>query len=465
MIKVEQMSADLRLFSGELIWPDNPVYDLIRKPYNPRHSRRPALIARCRGNRDVVAALSWAWARNLEIAVRSTGHSYAGFSSTDGVIIDLSLMRGVRVDPLRRVARILGGTLGGDIQREASIHGLAAATGALSTTGAGLFLGGGGGYLRNSAGWCADNILSADLVTADGRLVTASTQDNPDLLWAIRGAGANFGIVTSLELQLYPVPPKIAAGSMYWSDRRMEEAIRILRDYRPRASNNLFSLIMPKIDHLDETGPEVARGQPVVQLLYCHTGDPEQAAKELGELRRLCAPDHEVRAPTEAFDELHDWLDPTTARKDMDAYSVTELRDDVIGLLCDMTRRMGWPQARRMFEVFDHRGRLSETPSIPSSQPRPLPDSWSLRPQATYHDASSDASHDAWMDEVIEALKRTGLGVEDVYLTNMTSRPTSDARVRDSFGANYDRLAELKAIWDPENVFHKTLNIPPRLPR
>jgi hypothetical protein len=123
---------------------------------------------------------------------------------------------------------------------------------------------------------------------------------------------------------------------------------------------------------------------------------------------------------------------------------------------------MAWPGSRRLFEVFDHCGGLSREPSLPSSQPRPAPTVWSIRPQATYHDAQSDAAHDAWLDEILDGLRRTGLGVEDAYLTNMTSRPMSEARVRAAFGPHYDRLAALKAVWDPNNVFHKTLDIPPK---
>ena len=462
MVGAKGGSPELKHFTGELLWPDHPAYNEARASYNSRWTPRPALIARCRNNSDTVAALRWAREKGLEIAIRSAGITYGPFSISDGVIIDTALMRNVRVDPVTKVARLSGGSTTGDVQAEAALFGLAAPSGLHAHLGMGTLLGGGTGHIRNRVGWAALNILSATL--ADGRLVEASINQNPDLLWGARGAAYNFGVVTSLEMRLYDVSRRITMGTMTWREPRLELVLRAVRDLSARASRNL-AIAFINVDNyatpfMGTAASAVEAGVPIAQLLYTHSGTPDQAEVELGWLRRACTPDGEALGPTDFLD-AHYWMNVPSARKGMDTYAHTELTDAVIDLLCAQGRKMGIPGTRRFIELIDQRGALAEAPSIRGAF-RQLPGSaWSIRPQVTYRDPTEDALHDAWMDDFVEALRKTEVGAEDVVLANVVSRPVSNARVRACFRDAYDRLAMLKAEWDPENVFHKNFNIRP----
>jgi FAD/FMN-containing dehydrogenase len=449
-------------FSGELIWPGEGRYDVARVPFNPRWSKQPALIARCRHNTDVIAALTWASEHGQEIAVRSTGHHYGGFSSTDGVVVDLSLMRGVRVDVGSGTARIGGGAISGDLQTAAWRSRLGAPTGVMPSTGVGLLVGGGSGWIRNRAGWSADNILSADLVTADGRVVRASVDDHADLLWAVRGAGANFGVITSLDIQLYPMPARVLAGSMLWCESRAQAGLRAVRDVAAQASDELALLPLLKVDdHSGSLAPEL-RGMLILEVLFCHSGPEPTARRELDTWRNICPPDLESAGP-QGFPELHHWMETPPSRRTMDAYSVLRLTDDLIARLCEVVRRTACRGSRRQLEVFDQRGGLSRSPALPSAQARRPATTWSIRPQTTYDDPALDAANDQWLDEVLEIVRAADGAVEDACLTNTLSRRAGQARLRASFGDQaYERLAWLKRTWDPDNVFRHTQAISPQ---
>jgi len=449
-------------FAGELIWPDHASYDEARATFNQRQRTRPNLIARCIGNADVVAALQFARDEGLEVATRATGHSYAGLSATEGVVLDLSLMRGVRVDPQCRTARLQGGSRTGDIQTEAGLFGFGASTGALSTTGPGLILCGGSGFLRTRGGRSSDQILAADLVTAEGRLVRVSPDAEPDLLWALRGAGPSFGVVTSLDIQLYPVPPEVAGGTMYWREPRLEEGVRALREAAEHATEGLMMVNFLRFDDLHATLPEQFRGVPFFELTYCHVGSPEEAAADLGLIREAGRPDEE-ESYTSSFRDLHFWLVRNTARLSTDSYCVGELRDDVIALTCSVAREMGTPGAMHGIEFLDQRGALAREPALPSAQPRTPARAFSIRAQVMYTDPDEDREHDAWAGRLIRRLQDTGLGIEDVCIANTLSYRAAEERVRASFGAeSYERLARLKHTWDPDNVFHHALPISPQ---
>lgn len=465
------MPSELKRFSGELIWPTDAAYEASRLVYNRRVNSRPALIARCRDNMDVMDALRWANERDLEVSVRSAGNNYNGFStSAGGVVIDLSFMRSARVDPMTRSARIGGGTHMGDPLREASLHGLAPAIGVGGAVGVGLVLGGGFGYLRNVGGWSADNILSADLVTADGQLVRANRDENPDLLWALRGAGANFGVVTSLELQLHSMPRQITAGTLHWNEARLEEGMRAIRDVMAVSSDNLsvtswLALSQDPIMGIQtQSGAqdENSRIPACLEVHYAHFGPPEQAAKEIAHLLNDGRADVEHSGP-DTFVELHYRWSPMPKRMNWDAVSASFLSDEVISVMANIARTtMGMaPGASRCIELFDLRGAPSREPALGSAQPRSLPAAWSLRPGASATSPEFDESNGQWVLDTMDAILATDVGIPDYCALNSTSWIPTAERVRTHYGAALPRLIELKRKWDPQNVFRKNQNIDP----
>ena len=265
-------------FRGELLLPTSPGYDTARRIWNGAIDRHPACIARCTGVADVVAAVRFARERDLLVAVRSGGHGVAGHAVCDGgLVIDLSPMKGIRVDPQARTARAQAGVLWGELDRETQLHGLATVGGIVTHTGiAGLTLGGGIGWLMRKYGATVDNLLSVDLVTADGELVTASESVNPDLFWGVRGGGGNFGIVTSFEYRLHPVGPTVLAGPIF---HPLEDASQVLRFYRefaaaaPDELTTIFELsVAPPLPFL----PQDVHGKPIVMVGACYAGPPRR---------------------------------------------------------------------------------------------------------------------------------------------------------------------------------------------
>src|SRR5438093_4065590 len=266
-------------FRGEVVRPGDPGYDAARVVWNGMIDRHPALVARCTGAADVIRSVRFARDHNLLVAVRSGGHSVGGFSTCDdGILIDLSRMGGVRVDPERRIARVHGGSLMGDLDHEAQAFGLACPVGVVAHTGvAGLTLGGGMGRLQRKYGLTIDNLLSVDVVTADGRLVHASEDENPDLFWGMRGAGPNFGIVTSFEFRLHPVGPTITHGAVMHPVERAAEVAEFYRDFVESTPDELWTafgvgLAVPE----EEFPPEIA-ARPMVFMGGLHCGSLDQA--------------------------------------------------------------------------------------------------------------------------------------------------------------------------------------------
>src|SRR3954471_6563880 len=261
--------------SGRLIRPGDESYDEARSIWNGAHDRRPALIVRCAGVADVMRAVDFARSENLDVAVRGGGHSIPGFSTCDGgVVIDLSAMRSVRVDPERRTATAQGGCTWADVDHETQAFGLAVTGGLVSSTGiAGFTLGGGIGWLMRKHGLAADNLIGADVVTADGCLVHASETENPELLWGLRGGGGNFGIATSLEFRLHPVGPTVTAGAIFFAGDRAEEVLRFYRDWTPTLPDELTTLVNLLTAPPAPFIPEEWHGKRLVAVIGVHTGD------------------------------------------------------------------------------------------------------------------------------------------------------------------------------------------------
>src|ERR671937_2182945 len=286
---VADLAAGLR---GEIVGRDHPTYEQHRKIWNGSIDRRPALIARCAGVADVMAAVKFARKHGLRVAVRGGGHSFPGLSvADDAFLIDLSLMKGVRVDPVERSARVQAGVLLGELDRETQAFGLAAPSGIVTHTGvAGLTLGGGIGWIMRKHGLSVDQLRRVDLVTADGELVKASADENEDLFWGVRGAGSNFGIVTEFEFDLVPVGPTVLAGPIFWPIEDSPEALRFYRDWVADAPDELMTIVLHRKAPAVSWMPEHLHGRLVVAVACCYDGPLEEGEKVLGPLRRSGSP-------------------------------------------------------------------------------------------------------------------------------------------------------------------------------
>ena len=440
-------------FRGEWIESGAPTYEPARRIYNQRIDPRPEVIARCAGVSDVVAALAHARERGLPVNVRSTGTNLGGLSQDhDGLVIDLSPMRAVQILPERRIARIQGGVCSGDLQIEAARHGLGAAAGGLSLTGVGLMLGGGIGHLAARAGYASDNILSVEMVTASGEVVTASPDDNSDLFWAVRGSTGNFGIVTSLEVRLHELPPLVHAGAMSWSLDRLEAPIHALRNW-DWASDNL--------NILSQFGSASLDGRGAMDFYVCHCGPADEALDDIERLRSFGAPDEEdVRAMP--FLELTFLLDEAypRSRTTLDEQRVAALGDELVEALAEKIREPSGTGARSI-EILARRGALGRAAEFPSVLRETAEDpTWMIVPAIWWQDESEDAGQIRWVEEVLEITRAIGPVVGGQH-PNTVAGPLDLVGVRRMYGDRFDRLRRLKREWDPDNVFAGNHNIPP----
>ena len=287
-------------FRGQLITADHPDYDTARAVWNGAVDRRPRLIARCSGTADVAAAVRFARDHDLEIAVRGGGHNVAGTAvCDDGIVIDLSAMRAVWVDPVGRTALVQGGALWGDVDHETQAHGLATTGGIVGHTGvAGLTLGGGIGFLMRKHGLTVDNLLAAEVVTAEGSIVRASADEHPDLFWALRGGGGNFGVVTSFRFALHPVGPTVMAGPVFWAADDTTDVLRFYRDFAAEAPDELGTVVrlgtVPPLPVI----PEDLHWRPAIAVACCYAGAVEDGERAVRALRRLGTPLVDLISPT-----------------------------------------------------------------------------------------------------------------------------------------------------------------------
>src|SRR5256886_14944811 len=277
---------------GELLRPDHPAYEEQRRVWNGSISRRPALIARCTGVADVIAAVQFARRTGLELAVRSGGHSFPGLSvADDALVADLGPMRGIRVDPIARTARAQAGVLLGELDRETQAFGLAVPAGIVTHTGlAGLTLGGGIGWLMRKYGLTIDQLLGVDMITADGEFVKASATKNPELFWGIRVAGSNFGIVTAFEFHLNPVGPIVLAGPIFWPMKDSAKVLRFYRDWIADAPDELTTIVVHRRVPPISAIPAEHHGKPVVTVICCYAGSVEEGARVIRPMKEFGSP-------------------------------------------------------------------------------------------------------------------------------------------------------------------------------
>ncbi len=444
--------------AGPLIAPQDDGYDEARAVYNAMIDRRPALIARCAGPDDVAAAIAFARRHELALAVRGGGHHGAGLGIVDdGLVIDLSPMRDIRVDPEARTARVGGGCLWGEVDRATGAHGLATPSGIISTTGVGgLTLGGGLGHLTRAFGLTIDNLLEADMVLADGRQVRASTDENPDLFWAIRGGGGNFGVATSFTFRLHEVGT-VVGGPTFWP---VEAAAEVLSAYReflpgaPRTLNGFFGF------HTVPPGPpfpEAIHLRKACCVVWCHLGSPEEAAAAMAPLLdSLPEPLMHGVGPMPHADlqSLFDGLYPPGDQWYWRADFVKEVPDEAVSLHARFGAAM--PTIKSAMHLYPIDGAAHDV--------GPEDTAWSYR-DATFASvmagidpdpANADAIR-AWTVDYFEALHPHSAG--GAYVNMMMDE--GQERVRAGYRGNYDRLAAIKAEYDPDNVFRVNQNIIP----
>lgn len=453
---VQGLRAGLR---GPVLVAGDPGYDETRAIWNAMIDRRPAIIARCIGVSDVLACVRFAREHSLSLSMRGGGHNIAGLAVTEGgLMLDLSLMRGVWVDPAARLARAQGGCLLGDVDRETQLHGLAATLGFVSATGiAGLTLGGGFGYLSRRFGWTSDGVRSMDLVTADGRQVRASEKENADLFWGLRGGGGNFGVVTGIEYELHPVGPEIVGGPVAW---RAESAPEVLDAFRRTAAGAPPELTLVALMRKAPPAPWLAKdvhGQPIVMLLACYTGKPEEGEKLLAPLKSLGRPVGDLlqRRPYVTLQNLLDATQPKGRRYYWKSEYLPGIESDLLATLREHAGRITSPHSAVV--VFQLGGAIAKLPADHSAVGnRDAGAVFNIT--AAWEKPEDDAANVEWARSSWRDMKRFSTG--GTYVNFLTEEETGE-RVAAAYGKNMKRLAEVKARWDPHNVFRMNKNIPP----
>jgi FAD/FMN-containing dehydrogenase len=452
---VEELRGRLR---GTAVLPGERGYDEARAVWNAMIDRRPAVAVRCRGAADVCAAVRFARDQGLRLSVKGGGHNIAGSAVCDGgVLVDLSPMRSVRVEPQRRVAHVEGGCTLADFDREAQAFGLATPLGINSTTGiGGLTVGGGFGWLSRSLGLTVDNLLSADVVTAEGELVRASASENPDLFWAIRGGGGNFGVVTSFELRLHRVGPTVTSGLVVHPLDDAPAVLRFYREFIKTAPEKLVCwFVMRQAPPLPFLPPEW-HGRHILVLAMCYAGDPaegEEAAAPLRAFGRAIA-DVVGPHPFTAWQAVLDPLLTPGARNYWKSHDFTSLPDGLIDVLVGHARTIPDPQTEIAFANLG--GAVSRVPPEDTAY-RGRDAEFVLNVHGRWSDPARDAECIGWARALFSAAAPFATG--GAYVNFLTD--DEEGRVRQAYGANYERLVEIKRRFDPTNLFRANQNISP----
>lgn len=462
----EHAGADLaplrRRLRGRALTPSDDGYAGVRPPFNAMHPDRPGLVVLCEREEDVVAAVDFAREHAIEVAVRGGGHSIAGFSSSvGGMVIDLAPMSRVDVDPAARIARVQGGALWADVDRATQAFGLATPGGLVSDTGvAGLTLGGGYGWLRRKHGLSCDNLLSVRIVGADGRVRTASADVEPELFWAVRGGGGNFGIVTSFEFRLHPVGPLVAFAAAF---HPQEDAARVLRAFRAacdRAPDEVTAEATVITMPADPELPEAVHGRACVVAEGVCLGDPEDGMETLRPLRELGTPLAEVLGPA-PFTVVQSSFDAVFPRGELRSYwrslYLSGLSDEAVDAVA--ARAQQRPSPTTMLSVMHMGGAIARVGASESALCERSA-AYAVGIGGNWTDPDQDAAAIAWVRATWSDLARFGTGA--TYLNfNGRAGGGADAGVDEGHGLNLQRLAAVKAAYDPGNFFRRNHNIAP----
>jgi FAD/FMN-containing dehydrogenase len=443
---VTELRASVR---GDVLLPDAAGYDESRALWNALHDRRPAVIVRCAGVADVIASVTFARTQGIAVAVRGGGHNVAGTGSCDGgLMLDLSRLKGIRVDPGARTARAEPGLTWGEFDHGTQAFGLATTGGICSEAGiAGVTLGGGFGWLMRKHGLALDNLLSIDIVTADGQLRTASPNDNADLFFAVRGTHSNFGVVTSLEYRLHPVGPTVLAGMVLHPLERAKDVLRFYREYTRGAPEEMSAWAALL------TSPD---GHPMVAILACFVGPVETGETVMGPLREFGPPvaDMIQSMPYVQAQSLIDEAFPAGRCSYWKSSLLSDLSDEAIDTLISGFREVASPYSSVLVEQLG--GAMSRVSAQETAfRHRDVPFDLVIMPM--WSDPAESERHIGWADALWQAMQPFSSG--GVYVNYLGHE--GEDRIKAAYGSNYERLARLKRAYDPSNLFRFNQNIDP----
>jgi FAD/FMN-containing dehydrogenase len=450
-LDTERVEALAAAFSGTLLQPGDPGYEQARKVHNGLIDKRPGIIARCRGAADVADAIAFARAAGFEISVRGGGHNPAGRAVTDGgVMIDLAEMKGIHVDAEAQTLRAQGGVTWSELNREAASHGLAVTGGAVSSTGIGGYtLGGGLGWLMGAYGLAADNLLSVQLVTANSEILDVSEDSEPDLFWALRGGGGNFGVAVSLEYRLHLLR-NIVGGIIAHPFEAAKDVLRFYREFTASVPDELMvwaGLI----------GAPDGSGALLAVFGICHAGDPDQAEQDIAPLREFGSPVL-VQVGSMPYPVMNTLLDegfPEGAPNYWKANFMSGLDDELLDIAIAQFQKTPSPLNAILFEHFH--GAVTRVKATDTAVPH-REEGYHLVMPSVWLDPADTVANIAWTRETYDAMRPYYRDAR--WLNYLDDDDRSDA-VRNAYGPNYDRLVELKRRYDPANVFHLNHNIAP----
>ena len=446
---------------GPLLLSGDSGYDEARALWNAMIDRKPAMIVRCLGATDVITAVQFAGEHNLLLSVKGGGHNIGGLAAADGALmLDMSLMRGVWVDPQRRIAYAQPGCQLGDVDRETQLYGLATVLGFVSQTGiAGLTLGGGFGYLTRRWGWTADNVVAMDIVTADARLVRASADENPDLFWGLRGGGGNFGVVTGFEYKLYPVGPEIVGGIVTWP---ASEAHAVLELYHSMAEAAPLELTLVALLRLAPPAPWLPKelhGKPIVAILACYSGDPAEGEQVVAPIKSFGRPvgDVLVRRSYVQIQALLDATQPKGRRYYWKSEYLAQLTPAFCAQVLQHAARLESPHSGIM--LFQLGGALDRRPGHYSASGNRTA-RYVINLAASWEDPQQDNANIAWARNAWAAIREFSTG--GTYINFLTADEGPE-RTQAALGPAMQQLGAIKAKWDPANRFRINRNIQPAL--
>ena len=441
-----------KTFGGKLLQQGDAGYDEARKVHNGLIDKRPAVIARCRGSADIAEAVKLGRSLGLEIAVRGGGHNVAGKATVDGgLMIDLAAMTGIHVDAAKRTLRAQGGCTWGDVNRESQIHGLAVTGGLISTTGvAGLTLGGGIGWLMSKHGLALDNLLSVEVVTAEGKVVNASAEENADLFWALRGGGGNFGVAASLQFKLHPVGPIVTGGLVVHPIAKARDMLRFFRDTARKLSDDMG--LVGTLTHAPD-----GSGTPVAALAAAHCGNLAEGEAAVKPIKAFGPPIMDVLGPI-PYSALNGMLDggyPKGALNYWKSSFLSELSDAAIDTMIGCFESCPTPMGALVLEHFH--GAVCRIDPAATAFPH-RSEGYNFLILGQWMDHAGNARCIAWVRETFEAM--APFRSAHRYINYLGDDEAQD-EVASAYGANYRRLREVKSKYDPDNVFHLNQNIRP----
>ena len=444
---------------GPVLVSGDAGYEESRTVWNAMIDRKPAAVARCIGVADVIACVRFARENDVLLCIKGGGHNIAGLATADrALMLDMSLMRGVWVDPRKKIAHAQAGCLLGDVDRETQLHGLAAVLGFVSLTGiAGLTLGGGIGYLSRRFGWTSDNVIGMDVVTADAQLVRASSEENADLFWGLRGGGGNFGIVTGIDYSLYPVGPEIVGGAVAWPASDAPKVLELYRRLAAEAPPELTLVTLMRPAPPAPWLPKDVHGKPIILLLACYSGKPEDGEKAVAPIKSFGKPiaDVLVRRPYVQMQSLLDATQPKGRRY----YWKSEYLPGIERALCEKmiahAARIPSPHSSIIFfQIEGELNRLGEDHSpVGNRDARFL-----LNIAGSWEQTADDRANIQWAREAWSDMKSFSTGGN--YINFLTEDDGAD-RMQAALGTGLPRLGKIKAEWDPQNVFRTNHNIRP----